>query len=158
MKTLGLAFGSLLALSVGAASVQFTILPSGEAGVTGFRLRVGTNANIVNQWSEAIATLDFGANTNGVWTNAPAGQEFYAFATDYDADGLESLPSNLIHFRIRPGPTLQKPHTVSVLAWLESAEQANGPWTMLALLGESMTPIEDSQEFFRVKAEIAKGP
>ncbi len=81
--------------------------PSPDTNVTGYIIYWGTNSdsaglNAANATVDYTARLDVGNQIPATLTNLPAGGTYYFVVTAYNADGLESLPSNEVAYTV-PG-------------------------------------------------------
>jgi hypothetical protein len=76
-----------------------------EAGITGYRLHYGTASGNYSQSAEV------GTATSTTVSDLTVGQTYYFVVTDYNAAGLESLPSNEVAYTAVAQPS---PPTVSL--------------------------------------------
>lgn len=144
----------LAVLDVFGANVQLGWTAPDDPTVAGYRIYVSTNQSDTNYWK----VVDAGAVLTCLVSNVPCGMTNYCFATAYNAEGLESDPSNTITWRFPLGPMAFNYRQVKVLSWLESANCLEGPWSMMALLQEMTIPTDESAEFFRLRGQIERGP
>lgn len=125
--------------------------PPPDPTVAGYRLYILTNAPGTNwvlaQKIEAVGLTNCVATT----TNWTSGRTLRAYATAFNAAGLESDPSGSIDYTIPVPP----PARFRVKPRMQTASDAMGPWLDLFELPEFDFPAEEGQAFFRVKMEAA---
>lgn len=167
MRRLLAIFACFLGLAAGAANVRLGVIGPDDWTVIAYRFYAGTNRPAT--WSNAVVRLEAPA-TNSLtadlprlsgsvlWTNVPSGVTWWLFVTASNIFGCESDPSNTLELRIPAAPMLQPPSMVRVLALIEQSECIEGPWTMLASLGEHHITTEPTAQFFRLRGSIEKTP
>ena len=82
-----------------AADVTLAWDPSLSAGITGYRLYLGTTSGVY------IQTSDVGIMTSTMVSNLIIGKTYYFVVTAYESSGLESPPSNEVSFTPTASPT-----------------------------------------------------
>ncbi len=88
-----------MAMPVGAGqNLVLEWTPSDDPTVRGYKIYF-QNLNSTN-----VASLDAGAVTLFTLTNLPEASTYSIYATAYDAEGLESDPSNTLQFTVPLGP------------------------------------------------------
>ena len=103
----------LSALCWGSRSVSLAWNPSPDARVVGYALYYGTASGAYSQRVEA------GANTICTANGLAEGTSYYFIAVAYDADTVESLPSNEVSYKVPsadPPVILTEPEDVTSLA------------------------------------------
>ena len=150
-KLLAVMLAAAALVSQAQIDVAYEWDPSPDPTVTGYRLYVLTNAPGTNwvlaQRIEALGLTNCAATT----TNWTSGRTLRAYATAFNAAGLESDPSGSIDYTIPVPP----PARFRVKPRMQTASDARGPWLDLFELPEFYFPAEEGQAFFRVKMEAA---
>jgi len=107
----------LIALTAAAGTVRLAWMASPDA-VQGYRIYAGTNSPLTI--TNAVGVLDVGTNLTATVTTTNAGR-WYFIATAYDANKIESVPSNELTVNF-----LSAPRSFGVLSVESSVTLTNG--------------------------------
>lgn len=150
-KLLAVMLAAAALVSQAQIDVAYEWDPSPDPTVTGYRLYVLTNSPGTNwvlaQMIEALGLTNCVATT----TNWTSGRTLRAYATAFNASGLESDPSGHLDYQVPVPPPLK----FRLRPRMQTSAEVTGPWTDLFELPEIELPASDGQAFFRVKMEAS---
>jgi hypothetical protein len=100
--------------------------------------------------SRAYGASLFTTNTTAIWTNLPAGADYFFAVTARARSGLESDFSNEIIWPVfKPPPPVIR--TVTLSAVLRSAPSLDGPWRIEQRFPTNVFAATEQRRFWRVE-------